>query len=60
MFRNLLSAAIFFGITSPVSALDSSIGKLTVAPMVEGLEQPWGFARGQRVDYRTGWGPLAL
>lgn len=44
MFRNLLSAAIFFGITSPVSALDSSIGKLTVAPMVEGLEQPWGFA----------------
>ena len=44
MFRNLLSASIFFGITSPVSALDSSIGKLTVAPMVEGLEQPWGFA----------------
>jgi glucose/arabinose dehydrogenase len=44
MFRILCSAAIIFGITSPVSALDSSIGKLTVVPMVQGLEQPWGFA----------------
>ena len=29
---------------TPVSALDSLIGKLTVVPKVQGLEQPWCFA----------------
>ena len=44
MFRFILSASVAIGITSSASAMESSIGKLTVTSIVDGLEQPWAFA----------------
>lgn len=44
MFRTLFSAIATFGFTSSAFAMDSSVGKLTVSPIVQGLDQPWGFS----------------
>lgn len=44
MFRFILSASVAIGITSSASAMESSIGKLTVTSIIDGLEQPWAFA----------------
>lgn len=44
MFRFILSASVAIGITSSASAMESSIGKLTVTSIVDGFEQPWAFA----------------
>ena len=44
MFRFILSASVAIGITSSGSAMESSIRKLTVTSIVDGLEQPWAFA----------------
>lgn len=44
MFRLVLSSTLAIGLTNPAFSMDSSAGKLIVEPIVEGLEQPWGFA----------------
>jgi glucose/arabinose dehydrogenase len=44
MFRILCRVTIAIGITSAASAMDSSVGKLTVTSVVDNLEQPWAFA----------------
>lgn len=44
MFRSIVSSVIAIGITSSASAMESSVGKLAVETVVDGLEQPWAFA----------------
>jgi glucose/arabinose dehydrogenase len=58
MFRFMIGIAIAVGITSTASAMESSVGKLNVTTIVDGLEQPWAFAvlpkRGVLITEREG------
>ena len=44
MIRNFICSSLLAGIASGAMALGSSLGPLTVTPMVRGLDTPWAFA----------------